>query len=1543
MNDYCQISFIGIKPHYSLAITTTLMKIDGWQSNNFLIFIDDIQKIALQFIQTDDLTERFCTTSTNNDAIRPISLNTSHNSATATIKLTSDLVISSALASWGFRDVVINIDKCHASCAQCTGPAITQCSSCYSNALLIITGIFKSCVCISNYYMFFYVPCTTSQCSLCTLCSNSCKTCYDSTSIQCLSCYSSTFLYNGQCLAQCPTGKYADLPTLTCLSCDISCQTCVNEFLTCTSCPIDSYLMNYNCLNSCPAGYYGQNNLKVCLQCNNACSKCSFSANNCTSCNTPYFLDSFGSCSLDCPNGKWKDFNVNQCMDCLSPCATCTAASFCLSCSSPYFYFERQCLLNCPTGYYKNEVFMICSQCSSNCKACEGFQSNCTDCYSNYVIDGEKCSDKCSPGRFLPLYSSICQDCDSNCLTCDSNSTRCTSCISSLFLQHKTCVKNCDYNEFIDEGNICNRCHVNCLSCLGNSANCLECTDNSLYVNSGNCQQSCPTDKYTYQLKKQCFLCASDCDSCFGETIYSCLTCSNNLYLYNNTCIKQCPDYTYVDFSNICQLCSSNCIICNTSNYCIECDIGYYIAKNGKCTQQQLISATLEMISNPFSFLINCSNANIDKNNITFDFNEILDYITILIYDNTSGRHYRFTSDAINDLNNIYLAIKYEEIVNANAFIQVSFKTYYNINYSINLTNSTINLHTFPILCNEGDSYYDDITKTCKKKTLVSFYLDYSDFTTKYLIVFNPPSLFEKNNWKDYFFVEISNYMNYTYTINEISSTISSKILQIEFIFLETLINGNFLTVNLLIPSKIVLVRNIIIQKNEDKIKMIDYYILAKKEKEMSDSANSFSSFADIFNFINVYINLFLNGNSSFLIQGVMLINLLFMLKFLEVNYPPNITSMFKSRKDINNLFGVPQISVNIADKQILPTNIGYYSVSEYFINNVASSLVQILLIILLEIGLLACWRFLKNKQLNSIVPLSKATLLLKRFIKILKKTFVWAMILNVLMSKYQYLLFYSFLTMKFPPLTNPKGVMNLFLAIINFLLIIFLPFHIFKLLSISLKLIPNSSPSLKSKKINALNKKKSILLSSHIYIPNRKNTLETYNNELQNSKITPLTISSKKIQDFWLREEAADYNSPMADSFKIIDFKNSEEEQPQISIINNNKIPSVNFEINPIDIAKFLNLDNDNLNQVKQNKEKEDLKEVNIGFTIQEKCNKGLMTDSEWKSLHFLFQGNIPKDISLPPIKIKLEPLKPLEPSLKASDPIKDPIKGSEPNKAIPIINALKPIKAQKAIKAPENLIKSNILEVRDMKKKSNSQNLNKISYLLKKFIKFCFKVICFPVRWFSFKYYDFSKHSEKRFNKRFSFLWCEFSSRTSFRRFHLLFDFLRHYLIVFVILALYGMAFTQIVLILIFNLSFFLYLVIIRPFKKAFKLVLALLNELLINVILVVVMKLVILDKENSNDSEKRLLYGWIIVYMNILLMYSMVFLTIIRIMSRIKYLLVIMCKKKNKLHPLEIKNADIMSENSKRMVINKDKNNIKDKRKDNLSIFNTWNKQK
>ena len=175
---------------------------------------------------------------------------------------------------------------CHASCAQCHGPAHNECMSCPPGFLLSLD---HQCVACPPY----------------------CREC--ETTATCSVCQDGYFFLplDSSCLEVCPVGHF-DLDG-TCHRCGPHCNSCLVAPL-CYSCE-DGFVFyepNHTCLEACPAGYYSPRG--KCLECEFPCSSCRDNATDCVDCIKYARMDAAsGECQLCC-NPDLED--VDMCCDC---------------------------------------------------------------------------------------------------------------------------------------------------------------------------------------------------------------------------------------------------------------------------------------------------------------------------------------------------------------------------------------------------------------------------------------------------------------------------------------------------------------------------------------------------------------------------------------------------------------------------------------------------------------------------------------------------------------------------------------------------------------------------------------------------------------------------------------------------------------------------------------------------------------------------------------------------------------------------------------------------------------------------------------------------------------------------------------------------------------------------------------------------------------------------------------------------------------------------------------------------------------------------
>ena len=105
------------------------------------------------------------------------------------------------------------------------------------------------------------------------------------------------------CISSCPDGYFKN-EFFVCTICDNSCKTCFEESSqNCLSCISPNRLTPSNsCNETCPIGYF-PNAINNCQNCSESCYECMGPYNiDCTSCQSPYILNPDSSCTISCQN-----------------------------------------------------------------------------------------------------------------------------------------------------------------------------------------------------------------------------------------------------------------------------------------------------------------------------------------------------------------------------------------------------------------------------------------------------------------------------------------------------------------------------------------------------------------------------------------------------------------------------------------------------------------------------------------------------------------------------------------------------------------------------------------------------------------------------------------------------------------------------------------------------------------------------------------------------------------------------------------------------------------------------------------------------------------------------------------------------------------------------------------------------------------------------------------------------------------------------------------------------------------------------------------
>ena len=302
------------------------------------------------------------------------------------------------------------------------------------------------------------------------VCSKDCKDCNGPNFNNCLSCIDSNkFLYNGECILQCPNKTFPNYNKKTCENCHKNCDICQSSG--------DNNKMN--CLN-CYENYiffkYEKNGtiLKNCYLINENKTK-------------NFFEPDISDKIISCKNfNKYIIENTNECIDELKD------------------------------GYYiSNSETNILSLCHDRCKSCNGPFSfnnqtkienhNCIECKEDYQkLTNGSLENNCYNLEEINSW----MDLKENTLKIETYKKEDIVTNSELY---STVTLNTESSTFLSTDI---RCYNTCYSCdegpklnengIAINHNCKECKDNLFLTMDGDCLSICPNNTYKFEQNKTC-------------------------------------------------------------------------------------------------------------------------------------------------------------------------------------------------------------------------------------------------------------------------------------------------------------------------------------------------------------------------------------------------------------------------------------------------------------------------------------------------------------------------------------------------------------------------------------------------------------------------------------------------------------------------------------------------------------------------------------------------------------------------------------------------------------------------------------------------------------------------------------------------------------------------------------------------------------------------------------------------------------------------------------------------------------------------------
>ena len=188
----------------------------------------------------------------------------------------------------------------------------------------------------------------------------------------------------------------------------------------------------------------------------------------------------------------------------------------------------------------------------------------------------------------------------------------------------------------------------------------------------------------------------------------------------------------------------------------------------------------------------------------------------------------------------------------------------------------------------------------------------------------------------------------------------------------------------------------------------------------------------------------FLSSNSkvSVGVTGIMMVEIVFLLKYIDLNYPQNLREYFFERSHFlenNKVFSFISFEKNEAEFNNLPFLYRYYRASPYFFDMGGEMIFKCMFFLVLGYAL---WGL--HHYCFSIRNLNKNKNIIKKLLSwLLQKLYewlVWEYIIMLFLMNYQQLFFWMLVSFFFPPLKSPSGIINflsaLFYCFINFIVL---------------------------------------------------------------------------------------------------------------------------------------------------------------------------------------------------------------------------------------------------------------------------------------------------------------------------------------------------------------------------------------------------------------------------------------------------------------------------------------------------------------------------
>ena len=1110
------------------------------------------------------------------------------------------------------------------------------------------------------------------------------------------------------------------------------------------------------------------------------CLNCSdgITCNICDTFNN-YGLNTNQCCSL-CPIGTYADSISNLCVSCANPCQTCNGLT------------ESHCL-SCLTGYYL--LGNACNVCHITCLTCYGpNQNQCNSCYMPLLLTINTCN--CPSGTYFESVAKNCLICIEPCQLCTENANNCLTCINSYYLQN----------------NLCWPCDSLCFSCSGPNKNqCNSC--NSLdFLQNGQCVSQC--NLYTYEdlFNRICIDCDSSCETCFSFTNESCFSCYDGTYLYKSSCSTLCPiDYYEMSDNNTCmpvEIINDTVKFSNTNIHLLE----LYLGNNYSFIDINflIIHISLQLIVNTRQLVVNSSSN--------------------LSYDITQNSHN----------SQLYYIIPYYENEQFITSLNISFNENNDKNISF-LNKSYVFQINSNFICPQNQ-YFSNISYHCIEKSIIQYSVGYTDEPYIILLSFNSMTSYISQSILQglliFYIDNMTPLTDYNYTMK-----LETLSLYINFAFNTSVIGKKYL--HIMMNQSIYFLINVLdttiyLLNQNSSIKLIEYYLLTNQQNQIINQTKNAVTIGNWAMEACVYLHLFLMPCVLSPIMGMLLLNMIEMLKYIQIDYPPNVMMIFQQTSF--NIFVksdfIPENQTNL-----LPPLYYHYNLKNSIINNLAESYMILFGFILLSIVtklILLCQ--LKNS-------------LLVKILNQCKQRFVWNILVMLFLSKFMNTSFSLLLYLRYQlnnTFDNKENSMNFPLLLFCFAYVVIYPIHMYKTLKNLISILSLNTQNKTSNKIDTVNNKTEVCFKKNSIYPI---IIEPDNRILSSNNMKTMEVEESK-------EKKID----------LLSKERKFDDKPSIKYESCLRSPKHCLESNKIDDNIYNGSQHESNDQDLISSKPESSHDTNNIILIKS-SKVSLKSAINWKNLNEYTTPTLRKSDSFK---------KDVETSL-ALDISNDRTDNSNLNVSI----KKKASKFKELTNEEKTPIKPFILtpiiteniNLRNKEEKTTSI----VKYGLVKTYNSLIILLKYLLNIYKIKDND-------EYIRKYSVL-CQNFSKPDFL-YNILFDISRFFIIPFVIVILYGVEILQISILNLINFLMIGYLMVKKPYKSKPSLIISLINEFCIFISYLSAYLLAALA-ELDLSVDTKMNFGWIIVFAYIFLLYFLIINTLLKILKGLG------CKRKKKIN--------------------------------------------